>query len=213
MGCTASLPTPPRTFRVRPLGYSPGAMAEGHDALGRDEVLARVRARVLAATRSWLSHEDAEDIAQETLVLLSTKYAHVSAPEELVRLAVETAWRKRLSLWRKRARRKGLGETPLPSLEDGADPLERAASAERSPEDIAHGRQRLALLVEAAARLGERCRELLRRKLEGASLAEIARELGKPVNTVYSWDHRCHQKLKQRLGERWAFVTGREDAA
>ncbi len=38
---------------------------------------------------------------------------------------------------------------------------------------------------------------------------EIASELGRPVNTVYSWDHRCHKRLKELLGDRWPFVSGR----
>jgi len=211
MACTACFPAQTRTFPVRSLGYSPGAVGEAESAIGRDEVLARVRARVLAALRRWLSPEDAEDLAQETLVLLSTKYAHVAAAEELVKLAVEIAWRKRLAHWRKGARRRGLGETPLPSFEDGTDPVDRTASGERSPEEIARARQRLALLLEAAQRLAGRCREILRRKLEGASFVEIAAELGRPVNTVYSWDHRCHQKLKELLGDRWGFVAGREE--
>jgi DNA-directed RNA polymerase specialized sigma24 family protein len=64
------------------------------------------------------------------------------------------------------------------------------------------------MFVEAAGRLEGRCRQLLRRKLEGASFVEIAAELGRPVNTVYSWDSRCHERLKALLAERWAFVSG-----
>ena len=64
------------------------------------------------------------------------------------------------------------------------------------------------MLVEAAARLDGRCRDILRRKLEGASFVEMAAEFGRPVNTVYSWDYRCLQRLKDLLAERWAFVSG-----
>jgi RNA polymerase sigma factor (sigma-70 family) len=178
--------------------------------LDRDEVLARVRARVLAAASAWLSPVDAEDMAQETLVLLSTKYAHVAAAEELVAIGAQIVRLKRRAFWRKAARRRALGETPAPAGHDEDKEASDPESEGPDPEAIARGRQRLSMLVEAAARLDGRCREILRRKLEGASFVEIAEELGRPVNTVYSWDYRCHQRLRTLLGDRWAFVSGRE---
>ena len=192
------------------VGYSPAAMAD--DApLSRDDVLARVRARVLAAARARLSPADAEDLTQDALLLLSTKYAHVEAPEELVALGVRIVALKRSALWRKASRRKELGETPAPPVEPGSgDPLDRRPGDAPDPEAIAHDRQRLEIFVEAAARLDGRCREILRRKLQGASFVEIALELGRSVGTVYSWDWRCHQRLKGLLGDRWAFVSGEE---
>lgn len=182
--------------------------------IDKDEVLARVRARVRGFARARVSPADAEDVAQETLLVLTTKYAHVEPLDELVALGIGIAQRKCLAAWRKQARRGRLGETTLPEPgEDGRDPIDEAEGREPDPERLALHRQRVALLVEAASRLGDRCRFLLRRKLEGASLAEIAQEAGRPVNTVYSWDHRCHERLKQLLGELWPFVTGLAPAA
>ncbi len=191
------------------LGYSPAAVAD--EAGSRDEVLARVRARVLAAARARLSPADAEDLTQDALILLTTKYAHVGAAEELVALGVRIVALKRTALWRKLARRRAAGDTPAAPLDStSGDPLERASGDSPDPEAIAHVRERLSMFVEAAARLDGRCREILRRKLQGASFVEIAFELGRPVNTVYSWDWRCHQRLKALLGDRWAFVSGEE---
>ena len=199
-----------RSSWVTALGYSPAAMADEAE-LNRNEVLARVRARVLAAARARLSPADAEDLTQDALVLLSTKYAHVAAPEELVALGVRIVALKRSALWRKAARRKALGETPVAPVDpaDG-DPFDRRPGDLPDPEAIAHDRQRLSIFVEATARLDGRCREILRRKLQGASFVEIALEYGRPVNTIYSWDYRCHQRLKGLLGDRWAFVSGQE---
>ena len=198
-----------RTSSPGALGYSPGSMAAG--GLDRDEVLARVRARVLAAAAAWLSRPDAEDVAQETLVLLTTKYAHLAAAEELVAIGARIVRLKRLARWRKAARRRALGDTPVPAGQDGEnEPFDPEGEAP-DPEAIARGRQRLSMLVDAAAQLDGRCREILRRKLQGASFVEIAEELGRPVNTVYSWDHRCHQRLRTLLGDRWAFVSGQEE--
>ena len=75
------------------------------------------------------------------------------------------------------------------------------------PDTVAADRERLRLFADAAARLEGRCREILRRKLEGLSFVEIAAE-HPPVNTVYSWDFRCHQRLRTLLGARWGFVAG-----
>lgn len=201
---------PERSCWVTALGYSPGAMAEVA-ALERDEVLARVRARVLAAARARLSPADAEDLTQDALVLLSTKYAHVTAAEELVALGVRIVAFKRAALWRKAARRKDLGETPVAPVDAGdGDPLDRRPGDLPDPEAIARDRQRLSIFVEAAVRLDGRCREILRRKLQGASFVDIALEMGRSVNTVYSWDHRCHKRLKELLGDRWTFVSGQE---
>jgi RNA polymerase sigma-70 factor (ECF subfamily) len=178
--------------------------------LSRDEVLGRVRARILAAARARLSPADAEDLTQEAMMLLTTKYAHVAAPEELVALGVRIAALKRAALWRKAARRQAAGDTPVAVETTDGDPFARAASDAPDPEAIARARERLSMFVEAAARLDGRCRELLRLKLQGASFVEIAFELGRSVNTVYSWDFRCHKRLRALLGDRWAFVSGEE---
>ena len=176
--------------------------------LSREDVLARIQARMLAFARRF-SPAEAEDLIQEALVLLTTKYANVAAAEELVALAVQIVRFKRAAYWRKAARRRALGEVAAPSTDDGvADVFELAPSGTADPEAIARGRQRLAMFVEAAGRLEGRCRQILRRKLEGASFVEIAAELGRPVNTVHSWDSRCHERLKALLAERWAFVSG-----
>ena len=54
------------------------------------------------------------------------------------------------------------------------------------------------------AQLPERCRQLLRLKLEGRTFAEIQRRLGAgAINTVYTWDHRCRQRLLELMGGDW----------
>jgi RNA polymerase sigma factor (sigma-70 family) len=188
------------------VGYSAASMADESAGRSRDEVLERVRARVLAAARSRLSPADAEDLTQEALVLLATKYAHVGAPEELVAIGARIVAFKRAALWRKATRHRAAGETRVAD-DFPAEPLDATSDAP-DPEKVARARQRLSMFVEAASQLDGRCRQLLRRKLEGASFAEIAAELGRSVNTVYSWDYRCHQRLKTFLAERWAFVSG-----
>ncbi|MCZ6780907.1 MAG: hypothetical protein O7C73_04615 [Nitrospirae bacterium] len=44
----------------------------------RDEILARLRERIVAFAASRISKEAAEDLAQEVLIVLHEKYAHVT---------------------------------------------------------------------------------------------------------------------------------------
>jgi RNA polymerase sigma factor (sigma-70 family) len=187
-------------------------MVDTDAPLTREAALEKIRARILAAARRGLSPEDAEDLTQEALLLLSTKYAHVEAPEELLALGVKIVRLKRRALWRKATRRRDAGLAPLPTRDEAdGDPLERAPGQGPDPEEATRDRERVRLLTEAVDRLPGRCREMLRRKLEGESFVEIAASLRRPVNTVYSWDRRCHQRLRKLLGNRWSFVSGEEE--
>ncbi len=169
--------------------------------LSRDAVLETLRLRLLSAARRRMSPADAEDLTQDALLLLTTKYAEVRDPAQLVALGLEILRKKRADLWRRAARR---GEA---TAEDPA----ALAHAGPPPDTVAADRERLRLFTDAAARLDGRCREILRRKLEGMSFVQIAAALGRPVNTVYSWDFRCQGRLRQLLGERWGFVVGEDE--
>jgi RNA polymerase sigma-70 factor (ECF subfamily) len=201
-----------RAFDGRGRSYSRFRMEARDESPSRETSLEKVRTRILAAARRSLSSADAEDLAQEVMVVLHERYAHVEAPQELVALGVTILRLKRMAAWRKARRRQDAGHTVLPSLPGEADdPVEATPDAGApDPEAIAHHRERLRLFTEAAGRLDGRCREILRLKLEGLSFVEIARRLGRPVNTVYSWDWRCHQRLKRMLGAHWGFVSGEE---
>jgi RNA polymerase sigma-70 factor (ECF subfamily) len=101
-----------------------------------------------------------------------------------------------MSLRRKTVRRGeysqvSITDIPLPDPEPGpADRLERKQMLER--------------LTRAIPQLGERCRELLRLKLQGKSFPEIQKIMGAAaINTVYTWDHRCRQNLLELMGGDW----------
>jgi RNA polymerase sigma-70 factor (ECF subfamily) len=162
----------------------------------RDEILARLRERITAFAASHGSREAAEDVAQEVLMLLHEKYAHLQSPEELLPLALKIVRFKLMSLRRKSARRGeyhsvSITDIPLPDVGPGpAELLERKEMLER--------------LERAVGQLPERCRQLLGLKLEGLTFAEIQRRLGAgSINTVYTWDHRCRQRLLEPKGGDW----------
>jgi len=79
-------------------------------------------------------------------------------------------------------------DIPLPDLDPSpADQLERKQMLER--------------LARALPQLGERCRDLIRLKLQGKSFPEIQKIMGAAaINTIYTWDHRCRKNLMELMG-------------
>lgn len=134
----------------------------------------------------------AEDIAQETLLVLEEKYSHVEALEEVVPLAMQIARFKIMALHTKSLRRGEGSSVPVEDLPI-ADPAEDA-------EAMLERRERLDRLETALLALGERCRDLFRLKLQGLKFPEIQQVMGaESINTVYTWDLRCRRQLLERM--------------
>ena len=93
-------------------------------------------------------------------------------------------------------RRGEYNQEPIEDV-DPADPAgDPSAEVER--------RQRLERLMEAMAQLSPRCRDLFRWKLEGKGFEEIRALLDvDSINTVYTWDFRCRQRLRDLMGGGW----------
>ena len=162
----------------------------------RETILARLRERMVAFAASRHESGSAEDLAQEVLVVIHEKYAHLEHMEDLVPLCFQIL-RFKMAAWRRKAFRHG--EHCQVAPEDL--PL---ASGEPSPESEYEKRQLLERLTVALARLGTRCRELFRHKMQGRGFAEIQAIMGaESLNTVYTWDHRCRKQLLKEMGGRW----------
>jgi RNA polymerase sigma-70 factor (ECF subfamily) len=164
--------------------------------VAREEVLVRLRERIVRFAASHLSRDAAEDLAQEVLMLLHEKYGHLERPEELLPLSLQIVRFKIMSQRRKSVRRGeytqvSVTDLPLPDLDaNPADSYERKETVER--------------LARAMEKLGERCRELMRLKLQGRSFPEIQKIMGAgAINTVYTWDHRCRKNLLELMGGKW----------
>jgi RNA polymerase sigma-70 factor, ECF subfamily len=167
------------------------------DTVERDEIISRLRERILAFAASRLRKETAEDLTQETLLLLHQKYEHVTRLEDLVPLAIRILRFKAMAAWRK-TRRRGedtsipAEETPLPDFS-------------MNPGRMAERRELLDRMKLAFTQLGARCRELFSYKLDGLGFPEIQQRMGvSSLNTVYTWDHRCRERLRELLGAPWA---------
>jgi len=164
--------------------------------MDQDQILAALRERILAFATLRVPRDRAEDLAQEVLVVLHDKYAHVTELTELVPLAFQVLRFKMLDAHRKAFRRGEYNQESvedLPLAEPGDDParqLERKQTVER--------------LVQAMNRLGQRCRELFKWKLEGKSFPEIQKIMGQTsINTIYTWDLRCRKQLLGLMGGSW----------
>ncbi len=178
-----------------PMPLAPPALTP-EQAGARAAILPRLRERMVAFAASRYAGAHAEDLAQEVLVLIHEKYGHLHRIEDLLLLAFQIL-RFKLAAHRRKAARRGefdaVDVDAFPPPSDAPDP---AAVLER--------KELLARLLGGIARLGERCRELFRLKLQGRSFPEIQGLLGAAtLNTVYTWDHRCRKQLLEALGGGW----------
>jgi len=164
--------------------------------MDRDQILVSLRERILAFATLRVSKAQAEDLAQEVLVVLHEKYGRVIELSELVPLAFQILRFKMLDAHRKSLRRGEYNQESvddLPLANPGADP---AAQLDQ--------KQRIDRLLTAIGQLGERCRELFKWKLEGKSFPEIQTLMNQTsINTIYTWDLRCRKQLLSLMGGSW----------
>jgi RNA polymerase sigma-70 factor (ECF subfamily) len=162
----------------------------------RDQVLAQLRERIVAFAASRYAGDAAEDLAQEVLLVLEEKYAHVESLDQLLPLSLQIVRFKMLGAWRKSTRH---GDRSAVSVEDF--PL---ADRAPGPAELLARKELLSRLKQALATLGDRCRHLFRMKLDGLTFPQIQQALSvKSINTVYTWDSRCRKQLLERLGGSW----------
>lgn len=129
-------------------------------------------------------------------MLLHEKYAQVERLEELLPLSLQILRFKMMALHRKAQRRGEHGQVSVDEIQVPDLAPDPGAALERN--------QMFEKLRQAIGSLGERCRELMRLKLEGKNFAEIQKRMGAAsINTVYTWDFRCRKELLERMGGGW----------
>jgi RNA polymerase sigma-70 factor (ECF subfamily) len=162
----------------------------------RDEILSKIRERIVAFAASRLSREVAEDLAQEVLLILHEKYGDVTDVTELLPLSFQVLRFKMLDFHRKSFRRGEYNQVPIEDL-----PLPDPGD---DPETDISRKQMVERLIEAMNKLSPRCRDLFRWKLQGKTFAEIQSLMGQSsINTIYTWDFRCRKQLLDLLGGTW----------
>lgn len=129
-------------------------------------------------------------------MLLHEKYAHLERPEDLLPLSLQIVRFKIMSLRRKAVRH---GEYTQVSITDIQLP-----DLDSNPADYVERKEMLDRLSRAMGQLGDRCRDLIRLKLQGKNFPEIQKIMGAAaINTVYTWDHRCRKHLLELMGGSW----------
>jgi RNA polymerase sigma-70 factor (ECF subfamily) len=152
----------------------------------RDSILALVRERILLYAASRVGTDAANDLAQETLMLLDRKYGHVESPDDLVPLAIT------IMKFKMRELRNRRDFSPPPMIEM---PDERP-----DPEEVARYEELREGILRAVENLGERCQRLFLLKLDGYSFLEIKEKMrADSINTVYTWDFRCRHELRKLM--------------
>ena len=162
----------------------------------REEILRKLRERIVAFAASRMQKDAAEDLAQEVLIVLHQRYAALDRIGDLLPLALQILRFKLMAARRKSTRRGEYTQLPAEEL-----PLPDKAP---SPLLQAERKQMLERLTAAIAQLGERCKQIFALKLEGKTFTEIQTTLGAgSINTVYAWDFRCRKQLLHLMGGSW----------
>ncbi len=162
----------------------------------REQILVTLRERILAYATSRIGRDQAEDLTQETLLVLEEKYSHLDAVADLVPLSFQILRFKIADYQRRGVRRGEFHSVSTDGLHIADTSVDAHTLLERKElEDR---------LRTAMAKLEGRCREIFRLKLEGRSFREIQSELGaESINTVYTWDLRCRKRLLDLMGGSW----------
>jgi RNA polymerase sigma-70 factor, ECF subfamily len=170
------------------------------NGLDREATLEKLRERIRRFAASRVPEDVAEDLAQDVMMLLVTKYAGKTELSDLVPVAFRIL-RFKVSAYRtKGIRRQEHLAIPLDEL---ADRLESDSRFSR-PDDRFRRRELRNRLVSALGHLGARCRRIFMLKLQGHGFAAIQQATGaNSINTVYTWDARCRRRLLELMGGSW----------
>jgi RNA polymerase sigma factor (sigma-70 family) len=149
--------------------------------------------------RNGFSPVDAADVFQAVCLKLLERLPTVRDYEKLSSWIMTTTRRE---CWRVAAERRREGQTPLYDDDYEKDILARLEATEPLADQQRILYERQQAVREALAQLSERCRRLLTLLFynkEDMSYAEIARQIGAPVNSIGPTRARCLEKLKKIL--------------
>ena len=114
------------------MGTSPTGSAE-KAVSSREEILLKLRERIVRFAASRIRGDAAEDLAQDVLIVLHEKYAHLERLEDLLPLSLEIVRLKVLAYRRKAHRHGEYTQVPVEDVQltdDGPDPLAAAEQTE-----------------------------------------------------------------------------------
>lgn len=168
-------------------------MAQGQPALNsaaREVFLAKLHERIFGFATCLRCGEDAEDVAQETMLELTRSYGAIQSPEELIKIANAICFNKARNLRRRRGR-----WVTVPA--DDA----RHSSVEPGPETLAIDRELRERVLKALGRCSDRCKVVFRLDLEEADTETICCELKLKPAALYTLRNRCLAEIRDILRE------------
>jgi len=178
------------------MGPIPTGSAAGTTTGSRDEILSRLRERIVAFAASRIQRDAAEDLAQEVLLLLHEKYGSLDRLEDLLPLSLQIVRYKMMAYRRKAQRRGEFTQVSVDGMQTPDGRVDALTAAEQ--------RQMRERLLAAIEKMGDRCRKLFALKLAGKNYEEIRAVFGAAsINTVYTWDFRCRKQLLELMGGSW----------
>ncbi len=163
---------------------------DGQSAAWRQLVESLAPLVYTVAHRAGLNRRDAEDCAQQTWLDLYRSRHTVDHPERLPAWLIRVVTRKASRIRRRRTRENEVHR----DLEAPAKPA--------AADDLLEHLENLARLTLALDQMDARCRKLLHEVFfaqHTKSYADIARELGMPVNSLGPTRSRCLAKLRKIL--------------
>jgi RNA polymerase sigma factor (sigma-70 family) len=177
------------------------AAAKG-DVASWESLVQRYSGLVWSVTRTYqLSPPDAADVYQTTWLRLTENLDRIEKPSHVGAWLATTARRESLRVARGGSRTVPADEATLVALGQSDDYSPEQAVLDAEAALLAS--ERAARLWRAFARLGKRCRDLLRVLMASPppSYAEVAAALDIPVGSIGPTRARCLQRLREDLAD------------
>jgi RNA polymerase sigma-70 factor (ECF subfamily) len=159
-----------------------------------EKTLVFLRERIVGFAQSRIGRDTAEDLAQETLMLLTSKYADLEKVTDLLPVAIRVMQFKAMDkvgskTWTAERTKSDPVDLPLPSPEPSPyDQIEAKETAER--------------LAATFKFLGPECRKLMRLRYVGKSTHEIQAIMGiENTSTTNVRIKRCYDRWRKLMAE------------
>lgn len=161
-----------------------------------EHIATQLRQRVLKVGLDFFSNkEDAEDVAQETMVQLWRYLEHIDAERNVEALAVRVAKNCCVNMYRRQS-----GKADTIDIDRQAD---NRLESSVSPQALLEAQEAQRLLSEAMALLKPRERQLFElRQMDGLSTDEVASQTGIPKPSVTAMVSAARKKVLIELKRR-----------
>jgi len=169
------------------------AAAQQGQREARERIFFLLHTRFLALAKLRVRGQDAEDIVQETLMVVERHLSEIGTVEALLAFTNQVMRNKIGNFYRREERRKSYHVT----REGAVNPVYRM-DEELNAADLER------ILRKAIDQVGERsprCRAILLGLLEGLSVDEVCQQVGIKRTRIDDWIHRCRKELRRILSE------------